>query len=167
MLPGSTQDSGGRISKPVSDQKTVNPMQMFTPTRRPEPPIPPAADPTNGTSYVPPAPAAARAPGGAILSAGVSINGSLTFGQELHVDCELEGTIDSEGKLIVGKNAQISGEIRVGSVTVLGTVEGNVIATERCELRAGCTLRGDIEAPRLVVDDDATFVGSAKITKRA
>jgi len=67
----------------------------------------------------------------------------------------------------VEKNAQIRGEIRAGSVTVLGTVEGNVTATERCELRAGCTLRGDIEAPRLVVDDDATFVGSAKITKRA
>ncbi|MDQ3313206.1 MAG: polymer-forming cytoskeletal protein [Verrucomicrobiota bacterium] len=53
-----------------------------------------------------------------------------------------------------------------GSVIVLGTVDGNVTAAERCELRTGCTLRGDIEAPRLVVDDDATFVGSAKITSR-
>jgi len=141
---------------------------MFSPTRRPEPATPPAADPTNGTSYAPPAPPPpARGPAGGVLSAGVAINGSLTFGKELVVDCELEGTIDSEGKLTVGKNAQISGEIRVGSITVLGTVEGNVTATERCELRAGCTLRGDIEAPRLVVDDDATFVGSAKITKRA
>lgn len=107
-----------------------------------------------------------RAAGG-VLSAGVSITGSLTFGAELVVDCELEGTIDSAGKLTIGKNAQIRGEVRVGSVTVLGTVDGNVTAGERCELRAGCTLRGDIEAPRLVVDDDATFVGSAKITKRA
>lgn len=112
-------------------------------------------------------PAAVKTATGGVLSAGVSITGSLTFGRELVVDCELEGTIDSEGKLTVGKNAQIRGEVRVGSVTVLGTVEGNVTATERCELRAGCTLRGDIEAPRLVVDDDATFVGSAKITKRA
>ncbi len=102
-----------------------------------------------------------------MLSAGVAIKGSLKFSRELVVDCDLEGTIDSEGRLIVEKNAQIRGEIHAGSVTVFGTVEGNVMATERCELRAGCTLRGDIEAPRLVVDDNATFVGSAKITKHA
>jgi cytoskeletal protein CcmA (bactofilin family) len=46
---------------------------------------------------------------------------------------------------------------------VQGTVEGNIFVTERCELQAGCTLRGDIEAPRLVVDENATFLGSAKI----
>lgn len=104
---------------------------------------------------------------GGVLSAGVSINGSLTFGEELVIDCKIEGTIDSAGKLTIEKNAHVTGEIRAGSVIVLGTVDGNVTAGERCELRAGCTLRGDIEAPRLVVDDDATFVGSAKITKRA
>jgi cytoskeletal protein CcmA (bactofilin family) len=42
-------------------------------------------------------------------------------------------------------------------------VEGTVFATERCELQAGCTLRGDIEAPRLMVDENATFFGSAKV----
>jgi hypothetical protein len=35
--------------------------------------------------------------------------------------------------------------------------------TERCELHAGCTLRGDIEAPRLVVNENVTFLGSAKV----
>jgi cytoskeletal protein CcmA (bactofilin family) len=42
-------------------------------------------------------------------------------------------------------------------------VEANVFVTERCELQAGCTLRGDIEAPRLMVDENATFLGSAKV----
>jgi cytoskeletal protein CcmA (bactofilin family) len=46
---------------------------------------------------------------------------------------------------------------------VHGTVDGNLTAGERCELRSGCTLRGEIEAPRLVVDEDATFIGSAAI----
>jgi cytoskeletal protein CcmA (bactofilin family) len=42
-------------------------------------------------------------------------------------------------------------------------VEGNIFVTERCELQASCTLRGDIEAPRLVVNENATFLGSAKV----
>jgi cytoskeletal protein CcmA (bactofilin family) len=48
-------------------------------------------------------------------------------------------------------------------VKVGGTVEGNIFVTERCELQASCTLHGDIEAPRLVVNDNAIFLGSAKV----
>ena len=98
-----------------------------------------------------------------LLSKGVSIKGSVKFLNELVIDGEVEGTIDSPGKLSVGEHAQITGEIRAKSVKVRGTVEGNIFATERCELQAGCTLRGDIEAPRLVVDENATFLGSARV----
>jgi cytoskeletal protein CcmA (bactofilin family) len=102
-------------------------------------------------------------PSGALLSRGVSIKGLVKFLNELRVDGEVEGTIDSTGTLTLGEHALIRGEIRTKSVKVRGTVEGNVFVTERCELQAGCTLRGDIEAPRLMVDEDATFVGSAKV----
>ena len=102
-------------------------------------------------------------PSGALLSRGVSIKGLVKFLNELRIDGEVEGTIDSTGTLTLGEHALIRGEIRTKSVKVRGTVEGNVFVTERCELQAGCTLRGDIEAPRLMVDEEATFVGSAKV----
>ena len=100
---------------------------------------------------------------GALLSRGVSIKGSVKFLNELLIDGEVEGTIDSTGTLTIGEHARIRGEIRTKSVKVRGTVEGNIFVTERCELQAGCTLHGDIEAPRLMVDENATFVGSAKV----
>ena len=103
---------------------------------------------------------------GGILSSGVSIKGSVKFQKELVVDGEVEGKIDSRGRLTIGVNATIIGEIRTKSVIVDGTVEGNITAEERCELRAGCTVRGDIESPRLVVDEAATFIGSAKIATK-
>ena len=83
------------------------------------------------------------------------------------IDGEVQGTIKSSGILTVGEHGRIRGEIRAGSVTVRGTVEGNVFASDRCALEAGATLHGDIEAPRLAVDENAAFFGSAKIsTKR-
>jgi cytoskeletal protein CcmA (bactofilin family) len=100
---------------------------------------------------------------GALLSRGVSIKGSVKFLNELFIDGEVEGTIDSTGTLTIREHARIRGEIRTKSVKVLGMVEGNIFATERCELEAGCTLRGDIEAPRLVVNENATFLGRAKV----
>jgi cytoskeletal protein CcmA (bactofilin family) len=99
----------------------------------------------------------------ASLSRGVSIKGSVKFLNELLIDGEVEGTIDSTGTLTISEHARIRGEIRTKSVKVRGTVEGNIFATERCELQAGCTLRGDIEAPGLAVSEDATFLGSAKV----
>lgn len=103
-------------------------------------------------------------PSSGTLSSGVSIKGSVKFTKELVIDGEVEGRIDSAGRLTVGKNAHIRADIKTRSVFVYGTVDGNVTAGERCELHSGCTLRGDIEAPRLVVDEDATFLGSAKIS---
>ncbi|PYJ32055.1 MAG: polymer-forming cytoskeletal protein [Verrucomicrobia bacterium] len=100
---------------------------------------------------------------GPILSQGVLIKGSIKFLNELLIDGEVEGTIDSTGTLTIGEHARIRGEIRTKSVKVLGTVEGNIFVTELCELQAGCTVRGDIEAPRLVVNENVTFLGNAKV----
>jgi cytoskeletal protein CcmA (bactofilin family) len=100
---------------------------------------------------------------GAFLSQGVSIKGSVKFLNELFIDGKVKGTIDSTGTLTIGEHARIRGNIRTKSVNVRGTVEGNIFATERCELQAGCTLRGDIEATWLVVNENATFLGNAKV----
>jgi cytoskeletal protein CcmA (bactofilin family) len=102
-------------------------------------------------------------PSSALLSRGVSIKGSVKFLNGLIIDGEVEGTIDSTGTLTIGEHACIRGEIRAKSVKVRGTVDGNIFVTERCELQAGGMLRGDIEAPRLTVDENATFCGSAKV----
>src|SRR3982074_145208 len=130
---------------------------MFA-SRKPEP-TPPAIQPVRPLVL----PERSPAQSGGILSRGVSITGSVKFRNQLLIDGEVKGSIDSQGSLTVGEHAQIRGEIRAKSVTVKGNVEGNVFAAERCELQAGCTLRGDIEAPRLVVDENASFLGSAKI----
>jgi cytoskeletal protein CcmA (bactofilin family) len=100
---------------------------------------------------------------GALLSRGVSIKGSVKFLNELLLDGEVEGTIVSTGTLAIGEQARVRGEVRTKSVNVRGTVEGNIFVTERCELQANCTVRGDIEARRLVVNENATFLGSAKV----
>ena len=129
-------------------------MSLFS-ARKPDAGVPLTPEQAN-RSFTP-----VQAPG--VLSRGVSINGSIKFRNQLRIDCEVEGTIDSPGTLIIDEHGSVRGEIRAKSVTVRGTIEGNVFATERCELQAGCTLRGDVEAPRVVVDENATFLGSAKV----
>jgi len=134
-------------------------MNMFSTRRSEPPPVPASTTPapsSNGASHYP-------SESRGLLSRGVSIKGTVKFTNELVIDGEVEGTIDSTGTLTIGEHAMIKGEIKSRSIKVRGNVEGDITATERCELQAGCTLRGDIEAPRLVVDEHATFCGSAKV----
>jgi cytoskeletal protein CcmA (bactofilin family) len=136
-------------------------MQMFTRKTQPAAPANESVRPSvisgpSNRTFMP-------TPSGALLSRGVSIKGSIKFLNELLIDGEVEGTIDSTGMLTLGEHARICGEIRTKSVKVRGTVEGNILVSERCELQAGCTLRGDIEGPRLKVDENVTFLGSAKV----
>ena len=100
------------------------------------------------------------------LSADVSIKGDVTFRSELVIDGKVEGDITSIGKLIIGANGKVIGDIEAGFVTVQGQVEGDVRATERCGLEAGGSLQGNIQSPRFAVDENASFVGSATITAK-
>ena len=78
---------------------------MFSQNRKIEPaapaPVPPT--PRNGTTPL--------ISSGAILSSGVSITGSVKFKTEMVIDGNVEGSIDSAGRLTVGKNAHIRAEI--------------------------------------------------------
>jgi cytoskeletal protein CcmA (bactofilin family) len=139
----------------------MQPFSRFAPRSRTDPPQTNRPDPSvvpgpSNPTFMP-------TQSGALLSRGVSIKGSVKLVNSLIIDGEVEGTIDSTGTLTIGEHARIRGEIRTKSVKVRGTVEGNIFVTERCELQAGCTLHGDIEAPRLMVEENATFLGSAKV----
>ena len=99
-----------------------------------------------------------------LLSADVEIKGSIKFQNDLTIDGKVEGEITSTGTLTIGENAEIRGEIKTKSVTVLGKVHGNITVEERCELKARAALHGDLKAARLVVEEGATFVGKSEVT---
>lgn len=99
-----------------------------------------------------------------ILSSDVEIKGSIKFQNELIIDGKIEGEIISAGILTVGENAEIRGEIKTKSVTVLGKVHGNITVDERCELKTRAQLIGDLKAARLMIEEGATFVGKSEVT---
>ena len=109
-------------------------------------------------------PVMAENPNKNILSKDVEIKGNIKFTNELIIDGKIEGEISSDGVLTVGENADIRGEIKTKSVTVLGKVNGNITVSERCELRARAHLVGDLKAARLVIEEGATFVGKSEVT---
>jgi len=112
-------------------------------------------------------PMAEPIPGGAaknVLANDVDIKGTIKFENELIFDGKIEGEILSEGTLVIGKNAEVRGEVKTKSVTVHGTVFGNITVTEKAELKSSSQLTGDLKATRIIIEEGATFIGKSEVT---
>jgi cytoskeletal protein CcmA (bactofilin family) len=98
----------------------------------------------------------------------VVIRGEVKGSEDLIVDGRVEGTVLlSESRLTIGANASLAADITAKDVLILGQVLGNVVASGRVELRAGCVVEGDIRALRLAVEDNAVFRGKVDLTQAA
>jgi cytoskeletal protein CcmA (bactofilin family) len=96
----------------------------------------------------------------------VVICGEVKGSEDLIVDGRIEGTIClSESRLTIGPNANVAADLSAKDVLILGQVKGNVVASGRVELRAGCCVEGDIRALRLAVEDNAVFRGKVDLTQ--
>ncbi len=124
-----------------------------------------AGQPGAGT---PAAPAAAvtEAKGGsrAVIGPSISIRGEVTGSEDLLIQGRVEGSVSLELHAVrVGDGGHVSADIAGRVITVDGTVDGDLTATEQIVLRGSARVRGDIEAPRVVLEDGATFRGMVEM----
>lgn len=100
----------------------------------------------------------------AVIGKSVQIRGEVKGSEDLTVDGLVEGTIMlTDSRLTIGPNAKIDANVSARDVVVLGTLNGNVQATGRLELRAGCSLLGDVTAARLSIEENANFRGKVDL----
>jgi cytoskeletal protein CcmA (bactofilin family) len=90
----------------------------------------------------------------------VVFKGILTSLEDITIDGQVEGTIEvRDQSLTVGPDANIHAEIVAKTVTVHGTVIGNIRASARVDVRATGSVEGDLVTPRIVIADGATVCG--------
>ena len=98
----------------------------------------------------------------------VVIRGEVKGNEDLILDGRVEGTVNlSESRLTIGPNANVAADLSAKDVLIMGQVQGNIVASGRVELRAGCQVVGDIRALRLAVEDNAVFRGKVDLTQGA
>ena len=93
------------------------------------------------------------------------IEGKYTFGGTVMLNGKLTGEIWSDDTLIIGEKGVVNASVRAGIVLVSGEVRGNILGTERVELRGTARVYGDVEAPVVVVEEGVVFEGHCRMTK--
>src|SRR5579885_2382209 len=96
----------------------------------------------------------------------VKIVGQIYSKEDLFVDGDLEGTVEAmEHKLTIGPNGTVHASVKAREVVALGTIQGNVEAADKIEIRKDAKLVGDIKTARIIIEDGAYFKGSIDIVK--
>lgn len=97
---------------------------------------------------------------------GTVLTGETNFQAMLRVDGHLTGRVTSEnGTLIIGSTGRVDANIAVSAAVVNGTVNGDIIASEKLELGRSARIVGNVQTPRLVIEDGAVFEGNCSMLK--
>ena len=109
----------------------------------------------------------ANTEGSASIGKAVKIKGEVFSNEDLYVDGDLEGRIELKAhKLTVGPNGTVkTGVIKARAVVIQGTVQGDVDAQEKVEIRKDATLTGNIKTARIVIEEGAYFKGGVDIVR--
>lgn len=157
------KDSGPGSRDPLAPAAPVA-AATETPARAPE---------RDGTDFarrpVEKAESRAEAPGAqrgepkeSFISAELTLEGKIEGSGHVRVAGRFKGDVNVQGDLTIERGAQIAGQVSAKQVVVEGTLEGNILAAERVELRQGGVLNGDVKAGSLIVAAGSRMKGHAE-----
>ena len=134
-------------------------------TENPAPPAQPSWQPSPQPAAAPSQPQTSRER--AVIGPSIEIKGSLSGGEDLLVEGRVEGKIElAQHSVTIGKNGRIKADIQGRSIVVMGEVEGNLFGSEQIILRQSSSVRGNLVAPRVSLEDGSNFKGSIDMTSK-
>ncbi|MCS7041928.1 MAG: polymer-forming cytoskeletal protein [Bryobacteraceae bacterium] len=103
---------------------------------------------------------------GALIGKSLEITGEIRGAEDLVIDGRMKGDIElPDHRLTIGPSGVLHGKIRAREIVVYGTVQGNLEASERVEIKKNARVVGDLKAQRPVIEDEAYFKGNVETTR--
>jgi cytoskeletal protein CcmA (bactofilin family) len=94
------------------------------------------------------------------IGGSVIVKGDVVSTEDLVIDGRVEGTIElGDHSLTIGESSVVIADLVAKSVTIGGSVKGNVMGNAKVELKSTAKVEGDITAPKFSMEDGATLSG--------
>jgi len=100
-----------------------------------------------------------------VVGTSVKLKGNLKSDGDITVDGSVNGEIKTKGTVNIGPNANIIANVHAKNVNVAGTVQGNVVATDRLSVSESGRIYGDIAANILAISAGALFSGKSTMSE--
>ncbi len=106
-----------------------------------------------------------------IIAKNTTLVGDLTSDGDFRVDGRIEGTVKTTGRVVIGKDGEVIGNIECLNADIEGSFSGKLDVEEVLSLKSTAVISGDVVLGKLSVEPGATFnatctmKGSVKIVK--
>lgn len=94
---------------------------------------------------------------------GTKIEGKLRSDANIRIEGTFIGTVDTKGKLVIGPNGMIDGEVTCQNAEVEGKIKGKITIEDLLSLKSSARIEGDIFTSKLSIDPGAMFSGSCNM----
>jgi cytoskeletal protein CcmA (bactofilin family) len=100
-----------------------------------------------------------------VVGTSVKLKGNLKSDGDITVDGSVNGEIKTKGTVTIGPNANIIANVHAKNINVAGTIQGNVVATDRLNVSESGRVYGDIAANILSISAGALFSGKSTMSE--
>ena len=94
-----------------------------------------------------------------IIGKGSAISGNMKVNGFIRIDGDIDGSLETDGNVIVGENARIRGDLTAKSAIIGGIIKGNIKANESIKILADAAVIGDVISRKVQVDGSAIIHG--------
>ncbi len=98
-----------------------------------------------------------------MIGSGTRITGDIKSKGDIRVDGTLSGSVETEGKVVLGKEGIIEGDVVCVSADISGTIKAKITVSQLLSLKATAKLNGDIVTNKLSIEPGASFTGSCSM----
>jgi cytoskeletal protein CcmA (bactofilin family) len=91
------------------------------------------------------------------------IEGSIRARGNLRIDGKLTGTLECQGRVVIGSSGVIEGDIKCENAEIEGSLKANITVSDLLSLKSTAKVQGDIVTKKLAIEPGATFSGSCSM----
>ncbi len=94
-----------------------------------------------------------------VIGKSITIDGEISGNEPVIVEGCVKGKISLQSSVVIANGAVVEADINTEEIEISGHVTGNIVASDRVEIKADGKMVGDIKSPRILIADGAGFKG--------
>lgn len=98
-----------------------------------------------------------------IIAQGTKIVGTIDTTNDIRIDGTLDGNLTCKGKVVIGQQGFIKGNITCSNAEINGAIDGEIQISDTLTLKSTSKMTGHIKTKILCIEPEAQFSGTCEM----